>query len=340
MKIALIGFGYWGNNLFRSFSQHPDFTLEAVAEHNTALHGAIRQRDARVKIKTDALAVLDDPEIEAVAIATPVATHYELAREALSKGKHVLVEKPMCGNAEHAADLVALARRNDRTLMVDHTYLYHPAVTKLHELVGAGALGTVSYYESQRVNLGLFQPDVNVLWDLAPHDLSIIDHLFHEEPIHVEGSGYCHVNPTLPDICYVTLHYRSHMVAHLNLSWMSPVKVRRTAVGGSAKMVVWDDLDRDEPLKIYDSGINLLPQGERSVIVPSYRIGDVSSPRLSNKEPLMEVIGHFGRVIRGEEASRMDGEKGLRVVRTLERIQRALDRSLADVQRLDPAQNS
>ena len=165
----------------------------------------------------------------------------------------------------------------------------------------AGAFGHVSYYDSQRINLGLFQADVNVLWDLAPHDLSIIDHLFGEEPIYIEASGYCHLNPDVPDIAYVTMHFPSRMVAHLNLSWMSPVKVRRTVIGGTAKMAIWDDLERDEPIRLYDSGINVLPEEQREVIIPGYRIGDVYSPRLPVGEPLVAIAEHFHNVITGKE---------------------------------------
>ncbi|MET0138296.1 MAG: Gfo/Idh/MocA family oxidoreductase, partial [Sphingobium sp.] len=207
-----------------------------------------------------------------------------------------------------------------------------PAVLKLGELVRSGELGQISYFDSQRVNLGLFQPDVNVLWDLAPHDLSIIDYLFGGEPVHVEVSGYCHVNPGFPDIAYLTFHYPNSMVAHINLSWMSPVKVRRIAVGGSDKMVVWDDMNREEPLKIYDSGITTHPRQDREMILPSYRIGSVSSPRIHGNEPLAEVVEHFRQVVLGNQTSRSDGRTGRRVLRTLERAQAALDLSLARVQ--------
>jgi predicted dehydrogenase len=262
-----------------------------------------------------------------------VSFHYTQAKAALDRGKHVMVEKPMCTTAAEADDLIARAERRGKTLMTDHTFLFHPAVLKLGELVRSGTLGQISYFDSQRINLGLFQPDVNVLWDLAPHDLSIIDYLFGgEEPVHVEASGYCHVNPGFPDIAYLTFHYPNSMVAHLNLSWMSPVKVRRIAVGGSDKMVVWDDLNRDEPLKIYDSGITTHPGQDREIILPSYRIGSVSSPRLAGNEPLVDVVEHFRQVILGQAVARSDGHVGRRVLRTIERAQAALDLSLRRVQ--------
>jgi predicted dehydrogenase len=337
LTIGLIGAGYWGKNLIRVFGEHPGAHLAAVIEQRAERREALRRRDPRIFVGADAGQILDDPAIDAVVIATQAASHYDLARRALDRGKHVLVEKPMCRSSDEAADLVARAARCDRVLMVDHTFLFHPAVIKLAALARSGALGAMSYYDSQRINLGLFQPDVNVLWDLGPHDLAILDVLFGEQPIHVEATGYCHLNPDLPDIAYVSLHFPSSRVAHLNLSWMSPVKVRRIAIGGSEKMAVWDDLDRDEPVKIYDSGIGVLPQGERDVILPSYRVGDVSSPRLAGTEPLASLADHFLHVIAGVEASRADGGLGLRVVRMLERAQAALDASLRRVRQVRPA---
>ncbi len=328
IRIALCGLGYWGRNLFRVLSDNPDFELVAVVDPQDEIRRKLVASHPDLRTHPDIAAVARDPSIDAVAIATPVFSHYELARAALDGGKHVMIEKPMCGSADQAADLVARAEARGRTLMVDHTFLFHPAVRKLQELSDSGALGHVSYYDSQRINLGLFQPDVNVLWDLAPHDLAILDFLFGAEPAEIDASGYCHVKPGSPDLSFVTLHYPSRMVAHLNLSWMSPVKMRRIAIGGSTQMVVWDDLDRDEPLKIYDSGINVRPGAERLNLLPEYRIGSVISPRLQSNEPLREIVTHFGRVIAGRERCITDGQLGLRVVRTLERAQAVLNASL------------
>ncbi len=334
MRIALCGMGYWGRNLFRVLSNNPGLRLEAVVDPQPEVGERLRRHHPDILVRPSLEAALRDAEIDAVVIATPVSTHYTLARTALDHGKHVLVEKPICASKDEAADLVERADAARRVLMVDHTFVFHPAVRKLRDLIQGDALGHVSYYDSQRINLGLFQPDVNVLWDLAPHDLSILDSLFGAEPLAVEASGYCHINPGSPDIAYVTLHYPDAMVAHLNLSWMSPVKLRRVAVGGSDKMVVWDDLNRDEPLKIYDSGINVLPESKRDLILPSYRIGSVLSPRLPSGEPLADVVEHFRRVILGEERSVIDARQGLRVVRTLERAQAALDISLSQIRSL------
>jgi predicted dehydrogenase len=280
------------------------------------------------RVVASALEIVEDKSIDAVAIATPVASHFELARRAILAGKHVLVEKPMCATVAQGEELVELAARQGVVLMVDHTFLFTGAVQRISEIVRDGDLGRLCYYDSMRVNLGLFQPDVNALWDLAPHDLSIIDYLIDDEPIQIEASGYCHVNQHLPDIVYLTLHYASPMVAHLNLSWMSPVKVRRVAIGGTNQMVVWDDLNREETVKVYNSGIQVQPEDQRTVIIPGYRIGDVSSPRLANREALASVIEHFANVINGKEKSIMSGERGLRIVRILEASQKVLDDNL------------
>lgn len=331
IRIGLCGLGYWGKNLFRALSGNRGIQLAAVADAKAETREALAQSHPRLRLYADAMDLIADPDIDAVVLATPVALHYPQAKAALDRGKHVMVEKPLCTSSAQADDLVARADLYGLTLMADHTFLFHPAVLKLGELVRSGELGQISYFDSQRINLGLFQPDVNVLWDLAPHDLSIIDYLFGGEPLHVEASGYCHVNPGFPDIAYLTFHYSNSMVAHLNLSWMSPVKVRRIAVGGSDRMVVWDDLNRDEPLKIYDSGITVHPRHDREIILPSYRIGSVTSPRLAGNEPLQEVVEHFRQVILGQAKARSDGRTGRRIVRTLERAQAALDLSLAQV---------
>jgi predicted dehydrogenase len=340
IKVGICGFGYWGPNLYRVLAQNSAFDVVAIADPRPDCQARARLFDARLRVHADARELMIGSEVDAVAIATPVSTHYELAAFALRRGKHVLVEKPMCTSVEEGVELIALAERQRRALLVDHVYIFHDAVQKLRELKQAGALGAVSYYDSLRVNLGLFQPDMNVLWDLAPHDLAIMGYLFDEEPVHVEATGFCHINTHLPDIVYLTAHYRSAMIAHLNLSWMSPVKVRRVAVGGSKQMVVWDDLNLEERIKIYNSGIDVQPETERTTIVPSYRIGDIYSPRLPGHEPLIRLADHIARVIRNGEPSPVDGYGGLRVVRLLQAAQRSLDaslRTLTDLSRASPA---
>jgi predicted dehydrogenase len=327
----LIGYGYWGPNLLRNLMASPEFEVTAVADGDAERRAAAaRQCPSAVSLSTGA-DLLSRDDIDAVVIATPVASHFPLAQAALRSGKHVLVEKPMCSTAAEGDELVALAADRSCTLMIDHTFLFTGAVQMLNQLCRSGEIGRVSYYDSMRVNLGLFQPDVNVMWDLAPHDLSIMDFLLNEEPADIEVSGYCHVNPGVPDIVYLTLHFSSDMVAHFNLSWMSPVKVRRTAIGGSKKMVVWDDLNPEEKVKIYNSGVEFRPEEERRQIMPDYRIGDVLSPRVSPREALQGVVAHFAAVIGGRETSIMDGDRGLRVVRVLERAQEILDHRLPEI---------
>ena len=328
IKIGLCGYGYWGQNLFRTLSSDPRFDVVAVSDIRESAREKVRPAKAMLRLYDDATELIDDPLIEAVAIATPAASHFSLARRALLRDKHVLVEKPMCASLAEAKELVELAGEYGTTLMVDHTYLFHGVVQKLKQLRRKDALGAISYYDSLRVNLGLFQPDLNVLWDLGPHDFSIMDHLLDEDPLHVEATGYCHVNPQLPDIVFVTVHFASSTIAHFNLSWMSPVKVRRIAIGGSKRMVVWDDLNREEKLKIYDSGISFQQEDQRVHIMPSYRVGDIYSPRVADCEPLAKVVAHFCNVIAGRETSIMDERKGLRIVNMLEQAQSSLDASL------------
>lgn len=327
MRIGIIGFGYWGPNLYRNFSTHPECSVIAIADSSPLKREQIKRLNERLLVFEDGKELIDRPEVDAVVVASPVATHYPLAKYAIEKGKPVLVEKPICASTDEAQELVEYARRSDVPLMVDHTFLFNGAVQMIRDMYQRRELGTISYYDSMRVNLGLFQPDVSVLWDLAPHDFSIIRFILGEEPIYYEGSGYCHVNDHLPDIVYITAYFPSNVVAHFNLSWMSPVKVRRTAIGGSEKMVVWDDLDRDEPIRIYNSGIKVQPSEQRAAIIPSYRIGDVLAPRVRAPEPLSRVVDHFIKVIKKEEYPIMSGEDGLAIVRMLEKAHAAVEMS-------------
>jgi len=333
IPVGLIGYGYWGPKLLRNLLASHRFEVKGVADIDPNRLALARQAAPGATCHEDALALIARPELAAVVIATPVAAHYPLARLALERGKHVLVEKPMCRNSQECQDLLALAAGREVALLVNHTFLFTGAVKKLRELKMSGELGRISYYDSLRVNLGLFQPDVNVLWDLAPHDFAIFDYLVQAEPIDIEATGYCHVNSRLPDIAYVTIHCAGGVIAHFNLSWMSPAKVRRIAIGGDRKMVVWDDLDRDEKIRIYDSGIRIHNSDERFNIIPEYRIGDIHSPRIENVEALAGVVAHFADVIEKRASPVMGGSEGLRVVRMLEAAQASLDASLARVAR-------
>jgi predicted dehydrogenase len=333
IRLGVVGFGYWGPNLVRNFSNSEHFDLVAIADLDAALRAKAAKAYPGADIAKDAGELIGRPDIEAIAIATPVASHYRLAVDALKSGKHTLVEKPMCASVAEAKELIEVADKMRRVLMVNHTFLFTGAVREIVRLLRANELGKICYFDSMRVNLGLFQPDVNCLWDLAPHDLSIINHVYGGDVTGIDISGYCHVNPSLPDMVYMTLHYHDNVVAHFNMSWMSPVKVRRFAVGGTEKMLIWDDLDHDQKIKIYNSGIHFYPEADRSTIIPEYRIGDIYSPRILHSEALAGVVEHFAQVIAGQTESIMDGRRGLDIVRILEDAQRQLDRNLADIRR-------
>jgi predicted dehydrogenase len=330
--IGFLGYGYWGPNLVRNFWVNPGCQVVAVSDPRPNMRKAVIETFPRVDTYADSDDLLARKDIDAVVIATPVATHYPLACKALDRGKHVLIEKPMCQSTAEAEDLIERARRYERVLMVDHTFLFTGAVQTIARIIRRGELGRICYFDTMRVNLGLFQPDVNCLWDLAPHDLSIVDYLIEDEVVAIDATGYCHVKNGIPDMVFMTLHYASDWVFHLNLSWMSPVKIRRTTIGGTSKMLIWDDLDQDQKIKIYDHGIEIHGDEERSLIVPEYRIGDIHSPRVPlNEEALAGVADHFIKVIVGEVQCIMDGSKGLRVVQLLEVAQRQLDKSFAHI---------
>jgi predicted dehydrogenase len=332
--VGLIGYGYWGSNLLRNLINNRAFEVVAVADPSERRRVELRRHHIAARSLETAEAVIALPEIDAVVIATPVATHYEIARLALEEGKHVLVEKPMCASSDEAQHLVQLAKARKRVLMVDHTFLFTGAVQQIHTIVDHGDLGRITYVDAMRINLGPFQRDVNVLWDLGPHDLSIVDHILGEEPLQIEASGYCHANSCQADMAYLTLHYPSKIVVHLNLGWISPVKVRRFAVGGSAKTLVWDDLSSQEKLKIYTAGPDPQAQEDRNVLLAEFRSGDILLPLVSTREALAGVVEHFAKVIAGKEQSIMDGRSGMRIVQILEAAQRALDESLAHVRRV------
>jgi predicted dehydrogenase len=331
IRVGLIGYGYWGPNLLRNFAMSPQFQVTALAERKPEARHRVARAYPSVRLFEEAGELLASAEVDAVVIATPLETHFALAREALLGGKHVLVEKPISGSAAEAEELIALAERMDRVLMVDHTFLFTGAVRTIRNISTSGALGKICYFDSMRVNLGLFQPDVNCLWDLAPHDLSVIDYILQDDIVAVEASGYCHVNQNMPDMVYLTLHYANNVIAHFNLSWMSPVKVRRFAIGGTRQMLIWDDLDQDQKIRIYNTGIEFHPDSERATIMPEYRIGDIYSPRVPQHEALAGVVEHFGNVICKKEPSIMDGERALKVVRILEQAQQRLEASLSAV---------
>jgi predicted dehydrogenase len=278
-----------------------------------------------VQLTTDPCEILTSPEIDAIAVVTPVWTHYELAKASLEHGKHVFVEKPFTSTAVQAEELIELAERKKLQIMVDHTFLFTGAVKKICQLVQDGTLGNLYYYDSMRVNLGLFQHDVNVIWDLAPHDLSIVDQLFERQPETVIATGQRHLNG-LEDIAYITMYFGSKMIAHINVNWLSPVKVRTTLIGGEKKMLVWNDLNADEKVKVYDKGVEMTNGQSVHQLLVSYRSGDMWAPTIEQTEALAAETKYFVDCISNSQTPFNDGVAGLRVVRMLE----AADRSLKD----------
>jgi predicted dehydrogenase len=345
IRVGVIGYGYWGPNLVRNFAETPGMQVVAVADLKEDRLALVQQRSPGVKVTTEIDTVLHHPAIDAIAIATPVSTHFRLAMEALRAGKHVLIEKPMTTRSEDAVRLIEEADRRGRVLMVDHTFVYTGAVRKIRELIEQGSLGEIYYYDSTRVNLGLFQHDVDVIWDLAVHDVAIMDYILPGQPIEVSATGVGHVDGASENLAYVTAFYSTFLIAHLNVNWLSPVKVRRTLIGGSRQMIVYDDIETSEKVKVYDKGIDVRNSGTASKddgngtealhkLLVSYRSGDMYAPRLDGTEALRRVVEHFGDCIRNGKTPLTDGLCGLRVVSVLE----AATRSMKGFGRLEPVE--
>jgi len=319
INVGVIGYGYWGPNLVRNFVEAPGCQVIAVSDLRPERLAFVKARYPGIKTTSDHRDLFIDSMIDAIAIATPVSTHFDLAMQALQAGKHVLVEKPMTANSEQAIRLVEEAERLNRVLMVDHTFVYTSAVRKIRELVEGNELGEIYYYDSVRVNLGLFQHDVNVIWDLAVHDLSIMDYVLRVFPVAISATGMNHILGQPENVAYVTLFFEGNMIAHLHINWLSPVKVRRTLIGGSQKMIVYDDLDPSERIKVYDKGVTFNQTSESVYkMLVSYRTGDMWAPQLDFKEALQVEAVHFINCIEKGRRPITDGEAGLKVVRILE----------------------
>ena len=325
LRVGVIGYGYWGPNVLRNLYALEACEVAALCDQNPAALQKARRTYPGLHMATDAGEVLAAPDIDAVAIVTPVWTHYELARTALENGKHVFVEKPFTATAQQAEELVELANRKNLRIMVDHTFLFTGAVKKIRELIDKGALGPLYYFDSTRINLGLFQHDVSVVWDLAPHDLSIMDYVIRQKAEAVVATGGSHFNGQA-DMAFVTVYFPDNVVAHINVNWLSPVKVRTTMIGGRDKMLVWNDLEADEKIKVYDKGVNVTSREGVYDLLVSYRSGDVWAPKVDQTEALKAELAYFLDCIVSGETPFNDGEAGLRVVRMLE----AADRSLAE----------
>ena len=325
IRIGVIGFGYWGPNLVRNFAETTDARVTYVADLSRDRLAAATRRYPAIQTSTSPRDLIDDPAVDAVAIATPVDTHFELALAALRAGKHVLVEKPLTSSADQAATLIDEAERRRLVLMVDHTFVYTGAVAKMRELTVAGELGDLYYYDSVRINLGLFQRDVNVLWDLAVHDLSIMDFVLDRHPVAVSATGLAHVAGEPENIAYMTMFFDDRLIAHVHVNWLAPVKVRRTLLGGSRRMIVFDDLEASEKIKVYDRGISLNPSPENIYqMLIGYRAGDMWAPQLPVREALSAEATHFVSCITRASRPITDGHAGLRVVRLLEAATQSL----------------
>jgi predicted dehydrogenase len=322
IRMGVIGYGYWGPNIVRNFHGQERSRVVAICDKSPKSLQRARQSYPEIRAIDECNDILTATDIDAIAIVTPVWTHYELAKIALENGKHVFVEKPFTCTTAQAEELIELAERKNLKIMVDHTFLFTGAVKRIKEFIDNGTLGDLYYYDSTRVNLGLFQHDVNVLWDLAPHDLSIMDYLIKDKPEAIVATGERHLNG-VADIAFLTLYYPNNMIGHINVNWLSPVKVRTTLIGGEKKMLVWNDLEADEKLKIYDKGVQMSGDGVYQLLV-SYRSGDMWAPRVEQVEALKIEAAYFVDCIVNNKKPFNDGAAGLHVVRVLE----AADQSL------------
>jgi predicted dehydrogenase len=325
LNLGVIGYGYWGPNVVRNFSVQPDCHVAAICDQNPAALAHVLNRHPSTHVTANPEDLMESPKVDAIAIVTPVSTHYDLAKQALLNGKHVFVEKPFTATSTQAEELVELADRKNLQIMVDHTFLFTGAVQKIKELIDGGVLGPLYYYDSTRVNLGLFQHDVNVIWDLGPHDVSIVDHLIGLEPQLVVATGGAHLNG-FADMAYITLYFRNGIVAHINVNWLSPVKVRTTLIGGQRKMLVWNDLEPTEKIKVYDRGVDVGTEEGRHRLLVSYRSGDMWAPRVDDAEALQREARYFLDCIASGVRPFNDGQAGLRVVRILEAADESLKR--------------
>jgi predicted dehydrogenase len=315
--IGVIGYGYWGPQIVRNFHSLNGTRVLAVCDKDTEVLKRAKQAYADVEVTTDLCRVLASPHVDAVALVTPVWTHFELAKAALENGKHVFVEKPFTTTSEQARQLIELAEKKNLRIMVDHTFLFTGAVKKIRQLIDGNELGNLYYYDSTRVNLGLFQHDVNVIWDLAPHDLSIMNHLIKDKAEAIVATGDRHLN-SQEDIAFITIYFEHNIIAHINVNWLSPVKVRTTLIGGEKRMVVWNDLAADEKVKVYDKGVEITNREGLYDLLVSYRSGDMWAPKVEQTEALKAECEYFVDCIQDNKQPFNDGQAGLKVVEMLE----------------------
>jgi predicted dehydrogenase len=330
--IGVIGYGYWGPNLARNFAESKDCSLVAVSDMKAALADRARRRYPGVAVTPDHGALIHNPDVDAVVIATPVATHFALALAALRAGKHVLVTKPLASTSAQCARLIDEAAKRKLVLMVDHTFVYTGAVRKIKELVAKREFGDLYYYDSVRVNLGLFQKDVDVMWDLAVHDLSIMDYVLGRQPRSVSATGIAHVPGGQNNTAYMTLFFDKNLIGHIHANWLSPVKVRRTLIGGGKQMIVYDDIEPSEKVKIYDKGITIGVDKENAYKqLVSYRTGDMRAPQFDIAEALAVEVSHFAECVKKSRRPITGGEAGLSAVRVLEAASKSVAKRGAPV---------
>ncbi len=326
MNIGIIGAGYWGPNLIRNFSAMDDVAVTAVADLRPERLDFIRRRYPAIPMfTTDANELLQSPDIDAVVISTPVSTHFSLGMEALANGKHLFLEKPFTATVEQGEKLIETAEKYNLLIMVDHTFIYTGAVETIKKLIDSGDLGELYYFDSVRVNLGLFQHDVNVIWDLAPHDVSIMDHLLGRQPRAISATGVAHFENGIENIAYISAFYDNNLLGHIHVNWLAPVKVRKTLLSGSKRMVIYDDMEPSEKIKIYDRGIDVVHDREAIYnILIEYRTGDMLAPKIDLTEALKKVTAEFVAAINENRAPLTDGHAGLRVVRILEAANKSI----------------
>jgi len=337
IKVAIVGGGYWGQNLIRNFWEVDEGELTFICDLDPKALARAQRRYPTVQVTRHYRELLDSPRVDAIVLATPVSTHYEYARQALLAGKHVLVEKPLARSTAEVLDLMELAEKQGKLLMVDHTFLYTAAVRRMKEMVSRGEIGDMLYFDSVRINLGLVQSDINVMWDLAPHDFAILNYLCDSDPIAVSAVGARHLGCPYENIAYVTARYDSPLIAHFHVNWLSPVKVRTTLVGGSSKMIVYDDMESSEKIKVYDRGFTVNHDPERRErLLTGYRNGDMLAPNLETTEALRLMARDFVCSILENRQPLSDAVSGYRVVRLLEAAQQSIEKNGREVTLLGP----
>lgn len=324
MNIGVIGLGYWGPNIVRNFVSNENVENVVCCDLSEERLTKIKKQFHSVQTTKNVDDILKDISIDAVAIVTPVDTHYRLAKNALENGKHILVEKPFTSTVAEAEELLSLAEKKGLKVMVDHTFLYTPAVQKIKKLVDTGEIGDILYFDSTRINLGLFQRDVNVIWDLAPHDFSIMNYIINKKPISLNAMGADHVGKGLEDVAYVHVNFGNNLIAHFHVNWLSPVKIRKVLIGGSKKMIVFDDMENSEKIKIFDTGIEIQNKDDEYQKLINYRLGDIYSPLLNNAEALSALIKDFISAIISDTKPVASGIEGLKVIQLLEATQKSI----------------